>query len=150
MRKLLLLGAILSLCLLGEPTKPARGHVYVRQYYDTTWTYHEISSYHYSRYYYRPTYTATTYSYHYVVYYPSYPRYYYYYNPVRQVYWGRYEVDENGKGKGYSLLAEKDRKEKLSDIPESAFPKPAGMPAVPDSSDGEKMQPPPAPPSKEK
>jgi hypothetical protein len=141
-----LLGALLSLVLLCELSLPARATVYIRQYYDTSWTYNEINTYYYSRYYYRPTVSVQAYSYHYVVYYPSYPRYYYYYNPVRHVYWGRYEVDENGKGKGYSLLAEKDRKEKLSDIPESAFPRPAEMPQIPDSGDAVKMLPPPSPP----
>jgi hypothetical protein len=67
----------------------------------------------------------------------------YYYNPVSQQYWGRFEFGEDGKAKGYSLLAEKDRKEKLADIPESAFPKPAAMPAIPGTTDGEKMLPPP-------
>ena len=67
----------------------------------------------------------------------------YYYNPVSQQYWGRFEFGEDGKPKGYSLLAEKDRKEKLADIPESAFPKPAAMPAIPGATDGEKMAAPP-------
>ncbi len=145
MRKFWFLGTLLCLILLAELAGQARAGLYVRQYYDS-WTYNEINNYSYCRYYYRPTVSVTSYSYHYVVYYPSYPRYYYYYNPVRHVYWGRFEVDKDGKAKGYSLLAEKDRKEKLSDIPESAFPKPGKMPAVPDSTDAEKMQPPPAAP----
>ena len=39
----------------------------------------------------------------------------------------------------FSLLAEKDRKEKLKDIPEAAFPKPGKMPPIPDSADGAAM-----------
>jgi len=148
MRKLRLLGAVWCLVLFAELILPAQANVYVRQYYDTGWTYN--STYYYSHYYYRSTVSVQTYSYHYVVYYPSYPRYYYYYNPYSGVYWGRYEVDDNGKGKGYSLLAGKDRKQKLKDIPESAFPKPGEMPKVPESADGEKMLPPPATPPKEK
>ena len=121
---------------------------YRRQYY-TSWSYYSTTRYYYRTYYYYPTPVATTYSYHYVVYYPSQPRYYYYYNPVSQQYWGRFEFDANGKAKGYSLLAEKDRKEKLADIPESAFPKPAAMPSLPGASDGVTMDAPPAdmPPS---
>src|SRR5262249_43131505 len=105
--------------------------------------YYSTTRYYYRTYYYYPTPVATTYSYHYAIYYPSQPRYVYYYNPVSQQYWGRFEFDANGKAKGYSLLAEKDRKGKLSDIPESAFPKPAEMPAIPGTTDGEKMAQPP-------
>ena len=114
---------------------------YQRQYY-SSWSYYSTTRYYYRTYYYYPTPVATTYSYHYVIYYPSQPRYVYYYNPVSQQYWGRFEFGEDGKAKGYSLLAEKDRKEKLADIPESAFPKPGAMPAIPGTTDGEKMVPP--------
>ncbi len=72
----------------------------------------------------------------------SYPKYVYYYNPYKRVYWGRYDLE----AKGYSLLEEKDRKEKLADIPESAFPKPGPMPADPESTDGSKIPAPPQPP----
>ena len=116
---------------------------YRRQYY-STWSYHTTTRYYYRTYYYYPTPAVTTYSYHYAIYYPSQPRYVYYYNPVSQVYWGRFEFGANGKPKGYSLLAQKDRKGKLGDIPESAFPAPAAMPAIPESGDGEKMAAPPA------
>src|SRR3954452_17213587 len=114
-----------------------------RKYY-TSGSYSSPPRYYYRTYYYSPTPAATTYSYHYCVYYPSQPRYVYYYNPVSQQYWGRFEFGEDGRAKGYSLLAEKDRKGKLADIPESAFPKPAAMPAIPGASDGEMMIPPPA------
>ena len=121
-----------------------QGGGYYRQYY-TSWSYYSTTRYYYRTYYYYPTAATTTYSYHYCIYYPSQPRYVYYYNPVSHQYWGRFEFGEDGTPKGYSLLAEKDRKEKLADIPESAFPKPAAMPAIPGSSDGEKMDPPPPP-----
>jgi hypothetical protein len=67
----------------------------------------------------------------------------YYYNPYKRVYWGRYDLES----KGYSLLEEKDRKEKLADIEESAFPKPGPMPPDPESTDGSKIPAPPAPPA---
>ena len=116
---------------------------YTRQYY-TSWSYYSTTRYYYRTYYYYPTPVATTYSYHYTIYYPSQPRYVYYYNPVSRQYWGRFDFGADGEPQGYSLLAEKDRKERLADIPESAFPKPAAMPAIPGSSDGEKKDAPPA------
>lgn len=119
-----------------------RGH---RQYY-STWSYRPTTTYHYCRYYYSPQPSTYRYSYHYVIYYPSRPRYRYYYNPVRRTYWGRYEVDENGKVLGYSMLAEADRKSSLDDIPESAFPAPSKMPPIPESDDSSSMLEPPAAP----
>jgi hypothetical protein len=131
---------LLGLAVVGmvEPPRAAAANYGGRQYYGG-WSYNEINSYYYRTYYYRPAVTTVTYSYHYVVYYPSRPRYYYYYNPVRRYYWGRYDTE----AKGYSLLAEADRKEKLEDIKESAFPKPAVMPNVPDSADKVAMDVPP-------
>ena len=61
------------------------------------------------------------------------------YNPSKNKCWGRYDVQANG----YSLLEEKDRAAKISDIPESAFPKPGEMPPIPGSKDGVKMTKPP-------
>src|SRR5262245_55068961 len=114
---------ILGMTSFDAPRAEASTYYYGRQYYGG-WSYNEINRYHYRQYYYKPYVAPTTYSYHYVVYYPSQPQYYYYYNPVKSYYWGRYDT----KAKGYSLLAEADRKEKLEDIKESAFPKPAAMP----------------------
>jgi hypothetical protein len=115
--------------------EPANAFYRYRQYYGS-WSYNPIQTYYYRPYYYLPYSTATTYSYHYVVCYPSQPRYYYYYNPVRNYYWGRYDLKE----KGYSLLAEKDRKKKLEDIREDAFPKPGKMPNIPDAKDDVAME----------
>jgi hypothetical protein len=124
---------------------------YPRQYY-SSWNYYPQRQYYYTTYYYKPTPTYQTYSYHYCVHYPSQPRYVYYYNPHRGYYWGR--CDLQGKpGEQYSILAEEDRKANLTDIPESAFPKPAAMPAVPEAKDGTAntdntaVDPPPAPPA---
>ena len=44
------------------------------------------------------------------------------------------------------MLADKDRKTNLKEIPEKAFPKPAEMPTIPDSTDGSTIPVPPAPP----
>lgn len=104
------------------------------------WNYYGSRGYYYSTYTYRPQ------RYHYCVHYPSRPRYVYYYNPQRQTYWGRYDL-QGKPGAEYSLLADKDRKKKLSDIPESAFPEPGALPDVDaEAAPGEKLEAPPAPP----
>lgn len=107
-----------------------------RQSYGS-WSYNRGTSYYYTSYYYKPVVTYPTYKHHYCIYYPTRPRYVYYYNPVRRVYWGRYDLEQ----KGYSLLANKDRKEKLDDIPEKAFPEPGKMPVIPESEDKVQMLP---------
>ena len=113
--------------------------------YYSQWTYYPKRSYNYCYCYYQPAPAPTPqpeYQYHYCICYPTKPKYCYYYNPHRRAYWGRYDLE----AKGYSLLEEKDRKEKLEDIPESAFPKPAAMPAIPGGKPGLVLVPPPAPP----
>lgn len=133
------LGLLLLMGSVGLATPTAEANYRASRQYYGTWTYNPIQRYHYRYYYYKPTVTTTTYSYHYVVYYPTRPRYYYYYNPVSRQYWGRYDREE----KGYSMLAEKDRKEKLEDIAEEAFPKPAKLPPIPDATDNETIETPP-------
>ena len=123
-------------------TVPAGASYGPRQYYDTTWAYSQNYGYYYTTYYFQTTVIQTSYSYHYCIYYPTQPHYIYYYNPSSQVYWGRYEIGSKGD-KRYSLLAEKDRKKDLKDIPESAFPKPAKMPTIPGAKDGVAIEPPP-------
>jgi hypothetical protein len=109
--------------------------------YYTSWNYYPSHSYHYTSYYYTPT------RYHYCIYYPSYPRYVYYYNPYSRSYWGRYDL-EGKEGAQYSELAEADRKGKLADIPESAFPKAGPMPKNPDGTEGNIPVPPAVPAEK--
>jgi len=110
-----------------------------RQYY-SGWSYAN-RGYYYRTYYYKPYPTYTSYSYHYVVYYPSRP-YYYYYNPYKRVYWGRSPVQNNGE-QVYSLLADEHRKGSLSEIKEENFPKPGAMPKLPESKDDVRMEVPP-------
>ena len=132
--------ALAGVLLLGVATpSPAAGYG-PRQYY-TGWSYTNYG-YYYRTYYYKPYPTYTSYSYHYVVYYPSQP-YYYYYNPYRQVYWGRSPIKNNGT-EVYSLLAEEHRKGTLNEIKEEHFPKPGPMPTVPESKDGARITVPPA------
>lgn len=113
------------------------GYNYAARHYYSGWSYYPSRTYYYSYYYYKPSANYNGYAHHYCVYYPTRPRYVYYYNPSRRVYWGRYDLEQ----KGYSLLAEADRKADLQDIPETAFPKPAEMPVIPDAEDGERMLP---------
>ncbi len=131
-RKTLALLALTTVMALATGVEAAR--YYGRSYYGG-WSYQPQRTYYYSSYYYKPTASYSGYNYHYCIYYPSRPRYVYYYNPVRRVYWGRYDLE----AKGYSQLAEKDQKAELNDIPESAFPAPGEMPSIPESTDGEKM-----------
>ncbi len=125
---------VLTFSLTTSPAAEASGY---RQTY-SSWSYYPSRTYYYSQYSYRPSPTVTTYSHHYCVYVPSRPRYVYYYNPVKRVYWGRYDLKESG----YSLLKEADRKEDLESIPESAFPEAGKMPVIPDADDGTRMDPP--------
>lgn len=134
---------LLAVTSLFTVPEKVEARSYRRQYY-SSWSYRPRTRYYYTRYYYRPYVRTRSYSYHYVIYYPSRPRYRYYYNPVRRVYWGRYEVDAKGKPIGYSMLKPDDRKTSLEEIPESAFPKPTKMPTIPEAKDGKQMDPPPA------
>jgi len=126
-----LVAAVLCAALSAATTAEAD---YGRQYYGN-WSYHPQYNYHYCHYYYKPTPTYPTYSYHYCVCKPAQPRYVYFYNPHRKVYWGRFDL-EGKDGAQYSLLKDADRKPSLADIPESAFPPASAMPAIPDVEDG--------------
>lgn len=136
--KAAILGAIVLGCLLvGPAVEDAEAGYRNRQYY-SSWSYRPARRYNYSTYYYKPSTTYSSYSYHYCIHYPSRPRYVYYYNPHTSRYWGRFDLEAKD-GKQYSMLAKEDRKEKLEDIPEEAFPEPAAMPDIPESDDGVAM-----------
>lgn len=141
--KSLSLLALIAVAVLGGlsvASNPPSADAYYgyRQYY-SSWRYYPSRTYYYRSYYYKPYASYTGYKHHYCVYYPSRPSYVYYYNPYKQTYWGRYDLEN----KGYSLLAEEDRKQKLEDIPESAFPKAGEMPAIPESEDNVRIEVPP-------
>lgn len=140
--KALRIGAIVLGVVLAAGLAQAPAASRLRQYYETTWTYSQNYGYYYVNYYYLPATTYTTYEYHYCIYQPSQPSYIYYYNPASQVYWGRYKIGSKGDER-YSILAQKDRKKDLKDIPEEAFPKPAKMPAIPGAKDDVAIEPPP-------
>ena len=125
-------------------------YYYARQYYTPAWTFNPNFGYYYTTYYFQPVAVVEpvvlvetpVYTYHYAIYYPAQPTYVYYYNPTTQVYWGRYEIGSKGE-KRYSILAQKDRKKNLKDIPESAFPPLAAMPKIPGAKDDVTMLAPP-------
>lgn len=141
--KNLILGLVAasSFCVSDLATESASAAPMARRQYYSSWSYKPQRSYYVSRYNYKPTTSYQSYNYHYCVYYPRtystqqrYSRYVYYYNPVRKVYWGRFDL-EGKDGEQYSLLKDADRKENLDDIPEKAFPKPSKMPVIPESED---------------
>ena len=136
LRKVSLLGLLVAASVLGAAPAQAGDSCYY-----SSWSYYPQRTYYYSYCYYTPP-ESTDYQYHYSICYPSTPRYVYYYNPSRHVYWGRYDLE----AKGYSMLKEEDRKEQLKDIPETAFPKPAELPQIPGAKEGVKLVAPPAPP----
>ena len=139
---LLLTLAGLSALLVADLGADAQAETYsARQYYGA-YAKHPKHSYTYRTYYYKPTPTYSGYKHHYAIYYPSKPKYVYYYNPYKKQYWGRCPSNTNGKPL-YSLLAEKDRKGNIEDIDESAFPEPTDVPPLPDSTDGVKLDLPP-------
>jgi hypothetical protein len=124
-----------------SPSRTEAGDNPVRQYY-SGWHKHPKANYHYRHYYYKPKPSHAGYKHHYVIYTPQRPKHYYYYNPYKKAYWGRCPVENNGEPL-YSLLAEKDRRADLKAIPEPAFPAPAALPPIPDSSDGATLDLPP-------
>ena len=112
-----------------------------RQYYGG-WNFHSQNRYYYRSYYYKPAPSFTAFRHHYALYFPARPQHVYFYNPYRQVYWGRCPAKYEGEP-GYSMLAEAARKPRLDQIPESAFPKPSPPPPIPDSTDNVRMDLPP-------
>lgn len=124
--------ALLLLCLFDQTAVVANQYA-PRQYYGN-WRKHTRQNYYYRSYYYKPSPTYVGYKHHYAIYYPTRPKYIYYYNPYKKYYWGRCPLQTDGKP-AYSLLAEKDRKANINDIPESAFPPPGPMPRIPDAED---------------
>lgn len=105
------------------------------------WSYQPNRGYYWSRYSYRVG--RGGYGYHYAVYYRNRPRYVYYYNPVRQVYWGRFDM----QAKLYSELRPEHRKNELKDIAEESFPAPGPLPSIEDAEEKTgRLDPPPAPP----
>lgn len=134
------LSLVCGLALLATAFAAAPAHAqFGRQYYGG-WSYYPQYNYYYCNYYYQPYGGYNGYQYHYAIYYPSSPSYVYYYNPVQRYYWGRLDLTAKGDNK-YSLLADKDRKKELKDIPDSAFPAPGKMPPIPGSKDDTAMLP---------
>lgn len=132
-------GVVLAVPLAGK----AGGYDYYspRQYY-SSWYKPPKKDYYYRYYYYKPEPEYTGYKYHYVIC-PKKSDYYYYYNPESGQYWGRCPIDY-GTHPGYSMLAERDRKPTLEEIPESAFPPPGPLPKIPGAKDNARLDLPPS------
>jgi hypothetical protein len=135
--KFLLLAGVLPLAAM--PGDANANAYYTRQYY-SDW--HSYGNCYYRDYYYKPSVDYCGYKHHYVMFYPSHPNYYYFFNPYKQAFWGRCPCECHGQEQ-YSLLPEQFRKPDLAQIPETAFPPMTQMPPVPDSKDGEKLDLPP-------
>lgn len=131
----------LAALLMTAAAGMAVGGFQVRQYY-SGWQRHPRGGYSYRTYYYKPNDDYAGYKHHYVVYHPKDPDHYYFYNPYKKQYWGRCPSQHGGKPL-YSLLAERDRRPTISEIPEAAFPKPAAPPVIPEATDKEPLDLPP-------
>jgi len=130
------LSLLLGLGLLGISVGEARPQR-PRQYYgEWTWS---SKGYYFCKYNYKPDAKTADYGHHYAICYPARQQHIYYFDPYRKVYWGRYDRVADG----YSVLGDTARKRRLEDIPESAFPPPAGLPCIPQAKDGALMAEPP-------
>src|SRR6185295_15114819 len=98
-----------------------------RQYY-SPWYKQPESVYFYRSYYYKPEPKYQGYKHQYVILDPKKPDYCFFYDPYARKYWGRCQVGKPG----FSLLPEKDRKATLAEIPDTAYPKAAALPPIPD------------------
>jgi len=124
---------LLGVCLLGVlGAVEAYGNNYAARQYYSGWRKYPERPYYYRVYYYKPSVSYAGYKHHYVIYDPQRPRFVYYYNPYKKVYWGRCPTNCEGRPE-YSMLKEEDRKATLEEIPEKAFPKPAALPPIPES-----------------
>jgi len=132
--KVFALSAVLGAAFVATSTPQEAEAGYGQRQYYSSWSYFPARNYHYRTFYYRPYASYTSYHYHYCIYRPA-TRYVYFYNPVRRVYWGRFDT-EGKAGAQYSLLAKKDQSGDLNAIPESAFPAPGAMPSIPGAADG--------------
>lgn len=124
---LVLAALSISPVLAGDPFTP-------RQYY-SGWQMAGQRQFAFRSYYYKPSPEYAGYKHHFVIRTPQDPQHLYFYNPYASKFWGRCPTAAAGRPQ-YSLLAEKDRKAKLEEIPPSAFPAPTGLPPIPESTDG--------------
>ena len=112
-----------------------------RQFY-SGWQHHQQGNFHHRNFYYKPTPDFHGFKHHHVIRPKHDPKHLYFYNPYKAQFWGRCPADYGDKPV-YSLLAPKDRKATLAEIPEAAFPKAGALPPIPESTDGELIDLPP-------
>lgn len=109
-----------------------------RQYY-SAWQKPAGAEYPYRTYYYKPSADYAGYKHHYVILKDDHC---YYYNPYEKKVWGRCHAQHQGKPQ-YQLLAPKDRRPTIAEIPETAFPPAAALPPIPESRDNQQLDLPP-------
>lgn len=107
--------------------------------YYSKYTHYPSHGYHAAYYYYKPAAAAPAYRYHYCVRFPG-EQYVYYYDPGTKHFWGRYDLKANG----FSLLPANDRKGKVQQIDQTAFPPPG--PVMNNPATGNQLEAPPTPP----
>lgn len=112
-----------------------------RQFY-SGWQFQQQGNFYHRNLYYKPTPDFHGFKHHHVIRPQHDPKHLYFFNPYKGQFWGRCPADYGDKPV-YSLLAPKDRKATLEEIPESAFPKAAALPPIPESTDGELLDLPP-------
>lgn len=110
-----MLGVVLATIGLLGMTDRAEAGSYSKMYYGKSYNYRYYS-------YYSKKYGESRR--HMLVYHPRQPRYVYYYNTDTGLYWGRFDLSDNS----YQLLADKDKKPTIGEIPDEAFPKGGKMP----------------------
>src|SRR5262245_10802053 len=98
----------LAVALVFVQAAPAAAQT-PRQYYSRYWQ--KQGNYYYRQYYYKPSPKAPGYRFQYVIYYPTKPRYYYYYNPYSSRYWGRYDRSTDG----YAALAKDKQRPRITE-----------------------------------
>lgn len=139
LRNLVLSGLTFGLLLGAASTQNAMAQKYAPRQYYSDWQPappQAKADYQYRKYYYKPTPDYVGYRVHEVRRFKDKPKYDYYLNTKTGKYWGRCPTEYDGKP-AYSMLKMEDRHADLNKIPESAFPPPGKMPAIPDSDPAE-------------
>jgi hypothetical protein len=129
------LALVLALAAAGV----ARAEDPPRQDYSKYWEQHKSGGYYFLDYKFKPDPEQKDYSHYYCIFYPARPSHFYYYDPDKDLYRGRYNL----KTKHFEFLDEKATYKRLADIPESAFQeRPRGQQKIPGANDVAMKEPP--------
>ena len=133
--RILTIGSLLLAGLAGPTSQADEGRAHSPRQYYGSWHKPPRGNYFYRGYYFKPHAGYSGYRHHYVVLFADRPRHCYFYNPYTKQYWGRCSTFHEGKAE-YSHLPPAAQRGKIAEIPETAFPPPGELPAIPDSKDG--------------